>query len=325
MNKLIFTVFLFLFVLITGISGQTIMDPYWLYDSHYLIDKCIINPAFSGKQYDPKVFVSTQRMEITMRDAPAVHLAGAHARFMIGRDRSNKFNSGYRDIRNAISGLVFADYNGPFQSIGFKLDYAYIVPINRKGSTLSFGLGGMLFSKRLNLDKYVATSLDDPLIAACTGNHIMVPDVNTGILLSHGQLYVGLSVSQLLENSFQFSELNYTSAQIYRNFYLLSGYRLVYKDFEFEPSLAAGYNFDPWNNFNNGKFVDINLEFYLKPAVFTLSYRINGFVATSFQYRVQNLELGLQVELFSTNRSDARLSGVGVMASYTFLSDKTVR
>jgi len=318
MKKTIPAVIFILFVCIAGISAQSSMSPWWLYDNHYLTDKYIVNPAFSGIQYNPKIFASTQRMAVSLRDAPAVHLAGAHGRLIFGRNRFNRLSSGYKDIRNAVGGMVFADYNGPFQNIGLKLDYAYIVPVNQKGTTLSFGLGAMLFSKRFNLDNYYATDPNDPLINASIGNNVIIPDINAGVLLSHDHLYVGLSVSQLLENSFQSSKLNYTPAKVYRNFYLLTGYRLVYKGFELEPSIAAGHNFAPESICNNGNFIDLNLEFYLKPLVFALSYRIDGYISSSFQYRVQHFELGIRIDLLSTNSTDARMSGFGVMASYTF-------
>jgi len=318
LNKLIYIVFLILIVSASDISGQSVMGPYWLYDNHYLTDKFVINPAFSGKQYDPKVFVSTQRMAVSLKDAPAVHIAGAHGRLGLKHNRFVKSGSVFKDIRHAIGGLVFADNNGPFKSIGFKFDYAYIFPLNQRGTTMSLGLGGMLFSKGLNLDKYYAADPNDPLIAANIGSRVMIPDVNAGVLISHDQLYVGLSVSQLLENSYQFSNFNYTTPQVFRNYYLLTGYRLVYKNFELEPSIAAGYNLDTRKFGNNGKFVDLNLEFYLKPAVFTLSYRVEGYMTTSFQYRVEQLELGIRIDLFSTNSSDARLSGFVLMAAYTF-------
>jgi len=314
MNKLIFTVCFVLLVHTSTIFGQAMMGPYWLYDNHYLTDKYVINPAFAGDRYDPKVFVSSHRMNVPLRDAPAIHIAGAHGRLDV--KRNNRYNT--RTARNAVGGLVFADNNGPYQSIGVKFDYAYSVPLNSKYTTLSFGLGGMLFNKRIRLDKYNSLSLDDPLIAANMGNHVMIPDINAGVLLSHHQLYAGFSASQLLENSYRFSKYNYTPARVYRNYYLLTGYRFVFRNFELEPSIAAGYNFAPVSNSNNGKFVDINLECFLEPVVFTLSYRIDGYVATSLLYRAQKLELGLRTELFSTNAFDASFVSVGLMASYTF-------
>ena len=315
MKKLIFAFCFILFVHTSCLFGQAMMGPYWLYDNHYLTDKYIINPAFAGKQYDTKTFVSTQRNELKLRDAPAVHLAGAHGRLDFGR--KNRYIE--HKARNAVGGLVFADFNGPYQSIGIKLDYAYVVPLNRKNTNLSLGLGGMLFNKRINLDKYKSMPIDDPLIAANMGNKTMIPDFNAGMLLSHHHFYAGFSVSQLLENSYRFSKLNHTPASVYRNYYLTTGYRLVYELIEIEPSIVAGYNFAPKSFSNNGNFVDVNIECFVKPVVFTLSFRLDGYLTTSVMYRSPVLELGIRWELFSSNVSDARFSGVGLMASYTFL------
>jgi len=294
------------------------MGPYWLYDNHYLTDKYIINPAFAGYQYFPKVFAGTQRMDMQLPNAPAIHLAGVHSRVGIKRNYSHKYQSEDRSARNAIGALLFADNNGPFQSIGVKLDYVYNVPLNRDNTTLSFGLGGMLLSKRVRLDKYYPEAVDDPLVTATTGNHVMVPDVNVGVLLSHRQLYVGFSVSQLLENSYNFSKFNYTPASVFRNYYLMAGYRIIYSGFELEPSLVAGHNLAPESRNNNGNFVDVNLESYLKPVVFTVSYRISGFFTAALLYRVEKFEMGVRMELFSTNKTDAFISSFGLMMSYTF-------
>jgi len=315
MKKLIFAVCFILFVHTSNMFGQTMMGPFWLYDNNHLTDKYVLNPAFAGNQKDPKVFVSTQRMEVQLRNAPSVHLLGAHGRLGIER---NKYRLNEHK-RNAVGGLVFADNNGPYQTVGVKFDYAYILPLNYENSSVAFGLGGMLFSKRVNLEKYASEWIDDPLIAASLGNHVMVPDVNAGVLFSVQQFYVGFSASQLLENSYQFSKTNYTPAQVFRNFYLLTGYRFEYERFELEPSIVFGYNNAPASYRNNGNFVDVNLECFLKPVVFTLSYRIDGYITTSLLYRSQQLELGIRTELFSTNRTDARFVGFGVMASYTFL------
>lgn len=311
----IFTLFLFIHTF--GVYGQAMMGPYWLYDNHYLTDKYIVNPAFAGNQYYPRIFINTQRMEL-LHNAPTVHLVGAHGRLGVRHDYSNPYRSGKKGARNAVGGLVFADNNGPFQAIGIKLDYAYIVPLNRNSSALSFGLGGMLFSKRMRLDQYAAAT-DDPLIAASMGNKVMIPDFNAGIVFSHQQFYAGFSVSQLLENSYRFSKFSYTPSRVYRNYYLLTGYRFAYDKFEWEPSIAAGHNLASESHNNHGNFVDVNVECFLKPVVFSVSYRIDGYITTSLLYRASNLELGVRAELFTTNVSDAPYGGIGLMASYTFI------
>ena len=71
--------------------------------------------------------------------------------------------------------------------------------------------------------------------------------------------------------------------------------------------------------FCNGNFVDVNVECFLKPMVFAISYRVDGYITASLLYRAQKLELGVRAELFSTNSYDARFMGIGLMASYGFL------
>ena len=314
--------FLFLSVISFGlpqmIAGQTVMGPYMLYDNHYLIDKYVINPAFAGNKYYPKAFVGAQKMELQIHNSPTQYVAGMHSRLGIKRNFSTEYESGNRSSRNAVGGMLFADNNGPYQTVGAKLDYVYHIPLNEKSTTLSLGLGGMLFSKRIRLDNYTLMD-NDPLIAENAGNRVMIPDVNAGAVFSHKQLYVGFSVSQLLENSYHSSDYKYTPAKVYRNFYLLAGYRFVYSRFEFEPSVVVGRNLATVRHGNNGNFVDANVEFFLKPIVFTLSYRIDGYMSTMLLYRAGKLELGVRTELFSTKSLDARCNSVGLMVAYTFL------
>ena len=318
MKIYILSVFLFVFHTVQTF-GQSLMGPYWLYDNHYLTDKYIINPAFAGNQYYPKAFIGTHRMELQLQNSPSIHIAGMHSRLGIKSNYSNEYRSNDRSARNAIGGMLFADNNGPYQTIGVKIDYAYHIPLNRNSTVLSFGLGGMLFSKRVKLNKYHLVANDDPLIAESSGNHVMVPDFNAGVILSHKHLYVGFSVSQLLENSYHSSDYKYTPAKVYRNFYLLAGYRFIYSRFEFEPSVVVGRNLATVRHGNNGNFVDANVEFFLKPIVFTLSYRIDGYMSTMLLYRAGKLELGVRTELFSTKSLDARCNSVGLMVAYTFL------
>ena len=119
MNK-IYKLLVLCLLVQTSLSGQGVMAPYWLYDNHYLTDKYIINPAFAGNQYFPKVFINTQRTEMQLRDAPNVNIVGAHSRLGIKNNYSNPYRANEQGARNAIGGLMFADNNGPFQTIGIK-------------------------------------------------------------------------------------------------------------------------------------------------------------------------------------------------------------
>ena len=297
MNRL--SVFLFLIIHTSIIFGQGIMEPYWLYDNHYLADLYLINPAFAGRQNYTRALVSSYRENIQHRDSPAVHLASIHGR--IGA------------VRNAIGGLVFADYNGPFQTTGFKLDYVHTVPFNSKNTTnLSFGLGGMIFSKNIKLDNNISY----PTI---NGKIKITPDVNAGALFVHKNLYIGISASQMLENSFKFSMINYTPPQTYRNYYLQTGYRIMFDFVEIEPSIVVGHN--AASN-NIGNFIDVNLELVLSHLVFLFSHRLDGFVSLSFLYRIPKFELGVSAGLFSVNPSDAIVRGIGLRTVYTFLPNK---
>jgi len=330
MNKLLLFRFLITTVILlvykTVSYGQAMKGPYWLYDNHYLADKYLINPAFAGYHYYPKVFIGTQRLDAQHREAPSVHIAGFHSRLGIGHNYYSEYISDYKTERNSVGGLVFADKNGPFHITGFKLDYVYSVPLDRfHFNTLSFGLGGIFFSNSIRLGNDSQTWMDDPFIAENAGNKVTMPDVNAGILFSHqDKFYIGFSVSQIMQNTYH-SKSNFTIPPVYRNYYFLTGYRFEMNWIEIEPSVAIGRNMAPNNHSNQGNFVDINLELFLKPVVFTQSFRMDGYFTNSLLYRAKKLEMGVRAEWLSLNSSNARLTGVALMISYTFLPSNTRR
>jgi len=319
MKKLSFSQFkktiIILLVYNTGSFGQAMTSPYWMYDNHYLTDKYLINPAFAGYQYYPKIFIGTQKIEVQHSDAPSVHIAGFHSRLGIMHNYYSEYLSDYKAERNSIGGLLFTDKNGPFQITGIKLDYVYSVPLDRfRFNTLSFGLGGILLSKSIKLGKH-STWIDDPLIAENIENKIIIPDFNVGILFSHNdKFYFGFSVLQIMQNSH-----NTTAPSVYRNYYVLTGYSFEMNLLDIKPSIAVGRNSAPKNHSNLGNFLDINIELFMKPIVFTQSFRFDGCFTSSLLFQAKNFEMGVRMEWPSINSSNARFTGIALMISYNFL------
>ena len=323
MKKFLFRPFITTIILLlvykTGSYGQAMMRPYWMCDNHYLTDRYLINPAFAGYSYYPKIFVGAQRMEIQHPEAPSVHMVGFHSRLGIMHDYYSENMSNYRTERNSIGGLLFTDRNGPYHTTGIKLDYVYSVPLDRfHYNILSFGLGGILIGKSIKLDKNILTWLEDPFVAANIGNKMTIPDFNAGILFSsHDKFYMGLSVSQILENSDQ-EKFTFTIPPVYRNYYFLTGYRFEMNWLHIEPSVTIGHNLGSQNINDHGKFVDINLELSVKPVVLIQSYRLDGYITSALLYRAKRLEMGARAEWFSFNASNAHLTGVALTIAYTF-------
>jgi len=325
LHQFIITVII-LFVYKTVSHGQAMTAPYWMNDNNYLTDKYLINPAFAGYQYYPKVFVGAQRMDVQHPDAPSVHIAGFHSRLGIMQNYFREHLSDHYAERNSIGALLFTDKNGPYHITGIKLDYVYSVPLDRfQFNILSFGLGGILLSKSFRLDKNISSWINDPFIVANVGNKITIPDFNAGILFSrHEKFYAGFSVSQIMQNLYHV-KLNFTMPPVYRNYYFLTGYRFETNLLDIEPSVAVGRNLAPKNHSNYGNFIDINLELFLKPIVFTQSVRINGYITSSLLYRANKLEMGARAEWLSLSRTNAHITSVALMISYTFLPAKFLK
>ena len=309
---------IFLLVCKTVLYGQA--GPYWMNDNHYLTDKYLINPAFAGYSYYPKVFIGTQRMEVQHSDAPSVHTVGFHSRLGVMHNYFRENSTDYGTERNSIGGLIFADNNGPYQMVGIKLDYVYSVPLDHFNfNILSFGLGGILFNKSIKLGKNSSTWIDDPFVAENIGNKVTIPDFNAGILFSRkDKYYAGFSVSQIMQNS-DHDKFNLTMPPTYRNFFFLAGYRFEMKRLHIEPSIAVGHNSAPKNSNNYGNFVDVSLELFLKPVVLMQTFRIDGYITSSLLYRAKKLEMGIRADWLPLKSSNAQLTGLALMVAYTFV------
>src|SRR3989344_3830766 len=178
-------------VLVVGVtSTYAQQDPMF---THYMYNTLAVNPAYAGSR-DALTITALHRSQwLDFKGAPQSQTLTMHS-----------------PIANEHIGLglsVLNDKIGPSNNTSAYVDFAYRMNLNKK-SKLAFGISGgaKIFQAKLNtlnLDQTV-----DPTFENNISNRI-TPNFGFGAYYSRERFYAGISVPNLLQNSYsEISQLN---------------------------------------------------------------------------------------------------------------------
>jgi type IX secretion system PorP/SprF family membrane protein len=150
--------------------------------SQQFLSRVNYNPAATGGSNYMHVFLLGRQQFIGFKGAPSTQVLNAHNYF-------SQINSG--------AGLsVINDRIGHESSINAKLAYAYYVHF--EDSYLSFGLGGGVLYKHLNLSDAVSENPNDPIIDSYHDRSSKFSaDFDFGVEYNTAQFQIGASVTHL--------------------------------------------------------------------------------------------------------------------------------
>jgi type IX secretion system PorP/SprF family membrane protein len=174
MKKVLISMIMFLPLLLSGQNDIQL--------SQQFLSRVNYNPAATGGSNYMHVFLLGRQQFIGFKGAPSTQVLNAHNYFA-------QINSG--------GGLsITNDKIGPESSINAKLAYAYYVHF--EDSYLSFGLGGGVLYKNLDVSKLIGENPDDPRVNSYVGRSNKVnADFDFGIEYNMAQFQVGASVTHL--------------------------------------------------------------------------------------------------------------------------------
>ena len=148
--------------------------------------------------------------------------------------RSHIFDNSYIKRRNkgvfhsGKVGLGLSAYNfhaGQIDQTGAQFTYAYHQLFKNK-SQLSMGLSLGFLRYNINADNLkMVDNQDDPIYNSKIS--LNIPDANVGIYYSDETIYIGLSIQQLLQASVNFGTYAGEGFRIYRQFFLVGGYKFT--------------------------------------------------------------------------------------------------
>jgi type IX secretion system PorP/SprF family membrane protein len=197
--------------------------------SQYTFNPFVLNPAAAGADGYTTIILTNRNQWLGIEGAPRLYSVSIQTRVM---KRSHIFNKSFEARKNkgvfhsGRVGLGLNAYNyhaGQIDQTGVQFTYAYHVIFKDK-SQLSMGLSLGFLKYNINANNLrLIDNIDDPIY----NNKISlsIPDANIGIYYSDQKKFIGLSVLQLLKASVNFGLYEGENFRIYRQLYLVGGYK----------------------------------------------------------------------------------------------------
>lgn len=196
------------------------------------INKLAYNPAVAGSENYVPVVLNVRKQWIGFDEAPSSQTISAH---------------GYVSKGLGLGVVINNDVAGPFRNSGFSFSTARhfkVAQISRNQFTwLSFGMGGLLYKYLIDESKLTTTQQSDPAIAKLVaGNSRLTFDLSFGLLLSHKDLYVGISAFNLMQSKRDLYTDNFNNNNLKRMYNLMAGYKYkLSQNAMLEPALLIKY------------------------------------------------------------------------------------
>ncbi|MEM6631268.1 MAG: type IX secretion system membrane protein PorP/SprF [Bacteroidota bacterium] len=132
-------------------------------------------------------------------------------------------------------GIFFLDDElGVSKTQRIQLAYAFHIPMARDSQRLSIGAGFSYSSFQVNTDRIFFQDPSDQAIQGLDENY-SATDLAFGIHYTDERAYIGISSPNLLRNELNTGPGSAILNRLYRNLYLLGGYRFAANSFEVEP------------------------------------------------------------------------------------------
>ena len=241
--------------------------------TQYYVNDMAINPAISGsKSYSP-LTIQTRQQWLGFEGAPLSTNISYH---------------GALNNRSAMGGYLMIDKATPALQANSHLNYAYHVPLNYNDVKLSFGLGVKLMYHNIDFNKEDLPTGIDPAFSTQSYDKTLT-DASSGVYLYGKEFYVGFSVSNMFQSSFNTAVQGspYPNSE-YRNYYGMGAYKfqIINNDWQLEPSILIRKLQYQKN------LTDITTRIlYLENTWAGLTYRNSGTAIFSFGFGTKNMHI----------------------------------
>ena len=212
--------------------------------SQYLLNQYLINPAIAGIN-GCSIFQITNRMQWTgIKDAPMTN--------------SISFHCGIKNV--GLGGFVYKDRNGLNSTLGFQVSFAYHILIESSSKNvkrLSFGLS--YCGNQYSIDESAFTPVENDPVVQGTIQSAYASNANTGFYFEYNNLFLGLSVANLLPQTNSLNKSIIEPANS-RKYFVHTGYSIELNELlNFEPSVC----FKTTEKMNSQ--LDLNIKTFYKP------------------------------------------------------------
>ena len=195
--------------------------------SQYFFNLLNINPAYAGTRDYFSGTLITRNQWVGMDGGPTTQSLGVHMALP-------KTNTGL--------GLqIYHDVAGPIKTTGLSATYAYRILVN-PNTHISFGITGSLAGLSLSGSEIHINNQYDKAFST-NNSSAMVPDADFGVYLYKSNLFLGASMTHLLQSNFRINDAaGNHSAKYYRNYYFTAAYVKAISDaVSFRPTAQFKY------------------------------------------------------------------------------------
>jgi type IX secretion system PorP/SprF family membrane protein len=265
--------------------------------SQYSLNQYLINPAAIATNDKFPLSFTYRKLWAGIDGSPSV-----------------QFLSGHLQVANAMgAGMKIFNYQeGTFsRKTGLEATYSYHLPLNKNGTSLSFGLSGLLYQVFLNKSDFNIEDADDEVFMG--SEKMMVPDASFGMYLYHDKYYVGIAIPQLFNRNIDFKSDGILQQKQVRHYYLNGGYIFdLNPDLILEPSLLFKF-------IEAGIFqADINtLLTYKEMVMFGLSLRTSDAFIFRLGYKAKDFTIGYSFDLILNDLRTQTFGSHEIMLIYS--------
>lgn len=232
--------------------GHSIVAQQLCYNSQYMINQYLINPAAAGTKEYMSIATTFRQQWVGFKDAPRTQILSVHS--PIGDNMG-------------LGGVIYNDITGPLRNIGFVGSYSYHMKIN-DNSKLGIGLSVFLTQHVLDGSNFILNDNNDNVLNGASQKSLN-PDGSFGLYYFNDKFYAGISIPQLIENKLNFGDNIQELNKQVRHYYFSTGYKLsLGENYKLEPSVLLKYL--PSSPLQ----IDINSRLIYKENLWTgISYR----------------------------------------------------
>ena len=177
--------------------------------TQYYVNDMILNPAISGSKTYNSFIIQTRQQWLGFPGAPLTTNISYH---------------GALNNRSAMGGYLIFDKTYPSMQGNIHLNYAYHIPLDYDRVNLSFGIGAKLMYYNLDFNEGELPPEPDDAFSTSSYDKLL-GDASSGVYLYGRNFYLGYSVSNLLQSSFNTPvNENFPNLEL-RNYYGMGAYR----------------------------------------------------------------------------------------------------
>ncbi|MEA3447228.1 MAG: type IX secretion system membrane protein PorP/SprF [Bacteroidota bacterium] len=288
--------------LISGIYLSAFSQQLPLY-SQYMFNKVLLNPAVTGSHEEIPIRLTARQQWVGFDKAPSTQIISGH--MLLNNETMG------------VGAIVFSDRLGHESHIGIQGNYAYILPLSRKGPKFAFGLAFKVFQYQLDYTGFVPTDNNDPTLNYSNEN-TWLPESDFGLYLYDENYYAGISANQMIELPVKIGGEEVELNTMERHYNFFGGYKFeINREFDIEPSaLIKGTAKTPFQ-------LDVNMKgIYQEDYWAGLSYRTSGDIIAMFGLSFNEFVFGFAYD-YSTSRMSHYQNGTfELMLGYDIPANK---